>query len=69
MASPVELVLMWHMHQPEYRDYSTRDFRRPWVLLHAIKDYTDMAAHLEGSSAASGFVISVTGESIAETGI
>jgi alpha-amylase/alpha-mannosidase (GH57 family) len=47
MASPVELVLMWHMHQPEYRDYSTRDFRRPWVLLHAIKDYTDMAAHLE----------------------
>jgi alpha-amylase/alpha-mannosidase (GH57 family) len=47
MASPVELVLMWHMHQPEYRDYASREFRRPWVLLHAIKDYTDMAAHLE----------------------
>jgi alpha-amylase/alpha-mannosidase (GH57 family) len=38
---------MWHMHQPEYRDYATREFRRPWVLLHAIKDYTDMAGHLE----------------------
>ena len=47
MSAPVELVLMWHMHQPEYRDYATREFRRPWVLLHAIKDYTDMAAHLE----------------------
>jgi alpha-amylase/alpha-mannosidase (GH57 family) len=35
------------MHQPEYREYATREFRRPWVLLHAIKDYTDMAAHLE----------------------
>jgi alpha-amylase/alpha-mannosidase (GH57 family) len=47
MAGPIELVLMWHMHQPEYRDYATREFRRPWVYLHAIKDYTDMAAHLE----------------------
>src|SRR5258708_15833703 len=47
MSAPLELVLMWHMHQPEYRDYASREFRRPWVLLHAIKDYTDMAAHLE----------------------
>jgi alpha-amylase/alpha-mannosidase (GH57 family) len=47
MAAPLELVLMWHMHQPDYRDYATGEFRRPWVYLHAIKDYTDMAAHLE----------------------
>jgi alpha-amylase/alpha-mannosidase (GH57 family) len=47
MASPLELVLMWHMHQPDYRDYASRQFRRPWVYLHALKDYTDMAAHLE----------------------
>src|SRR5687768_3707287 len=47
MAAPLELVLMWHMHQPDYRDYASREFRRPWVYLHAIKDYTDMAAHLE----------------------
>jgi alpha-amylase/alpha-mannosidase (GH57 family) len=47
MSAPLALVLMWHMHQPDYRDYATRAFRRPWVYLHAIKDYTDMVAHLE----------------------
>ena len=44
---PVTLVLLWHMHQPEYRDYATGEFRQPWAYLHAIKDYTDMAWHLE----------------------
>ena len=47
MTAPLDLVLLWHMHQPDYRDYASREFRRPWVYLHAIKDYTDMAAHLE----------------------
>jgi alpha-amylase/alpha-mannosidase (GH57 family) len=47
MAAPLELVLMWHMHQPDYRDHASCEFRRPWVYLHAIKDYTDMAGHLE----------------------
>src|SRR5688572_3714889 len=47
MSAPLDLVLMWHMHQPDYRDYATRESRRPWVYLHAVKDYTDMAAHLE----------------------
>jgi alpha-amylase/alpha-mannosidase (GH57 family) len=42
-----DLVLLWHMHQPDYRDYSTGDFLLPWTYLHAIKDYTDMAYHLE----------------------
>lgn len=41
------VVLCWHMHQPEYRDLSNGAFTRPWTYLHAIKDYTDMAAHLE----------------------
>ena len=35
------------MHQPDYRDYVTKEFVLPWVYLHAIKDYTDMAYHLE----------------------
>ncbi|MBI4290265.1 MAG: glycoside hydrolase [Betaproteobacteria bacterium] len=35
------------MHQPEYRDGATGEFTMPWVYLHAIKDYTDMAWHLE----------------------
>ena len=44
---PLDLVLAWHMHQPDYRNYATGQFMLPWVYLHAIKDYTDMAGHLE----------------------
>jgi len=47
MQPPLDLVLVWHMHQPDYRDYATGEFTLPWVYLHAIKDYTDMAWHLE----------------------
>nr|HNH52685.1 glycoside hydrolase [Nitrosomonas sp.] len=43
----LNLILMWHMHQPDYRDHETGEFLLPWVYLHAIKDYTDMAYHLE----------------------
>ena len=43
----LDLVFLWHMHQPDYRDHATGEFRRPWTYLHALKDYTDMAAHLE----------------------
>ena len=43
----VDLVLVWHMHQPDYRDPLSGEYRQPSVYLHAIKDYTDMAAHLE----------------------
>ncbi len=47
MSKPIDLVFLWHMHQPDYRDHATGDFLLPWVYLHAIKDYTDMAYHLE----------------------
>jgi alpha-amylase/alpha-mannosidase (GH57 family) len=43
----LQLVLCWHMHQPQYRDAHDGSWRRPWTWLHGIKDYTDMAAHLE----------------------
>jgi len=43
----VKLVLCWHMHQPEYRDLQTGEFKLPWTYLHVIKDYVDMVAHLE----------------------
>lgn len=43
----LDLVLLWHMHQPDFRDCATGEYRLPWVYLHAIKDYSDMAAHLE----------------------
>lgn len=43
----LDLILCWHFHQPDYRDYATGEYRMPWTYLHAIKDYSDMAAHLE----------------------
>ncbi|MDO9393137.1 MAG: glycoside hydrolase, partial [Methylotenera sp.] len=41
------LNLYWHMHQPDYRDIVTNEYVLPWTYLHAIKDYSDMAFHLE----------------------
>jgi len=41
------LNLYWHMHQPDYRDLVTNEYVLPWTYLHAIKDYSDMAYHLE----------------------
>jgi len=38
------VALVWHMHQPEYRDPETGVSTLPWVRLHAAKDYADMAA-------------------------
>lgn len=43
----LRLVLCWHMHQPYYREGLDGYYRLPWVYLHGIKDYSDMAAHLE----------------------
>ena len=43
----LKVVLCWHMHQPHYRDGLDGLYRLPWVYLHAIKDYADMAWHLE----------------------
>jgi alpha-amylase/alpha-mannosidase (GH57 family) len=43
----INLVLCWHMHQPWYRQSQDGDYSLPWVYLHALKDYVDMAAHLE----------------------
>lgn len=50
MNRPLDLVFVWHMHQPDYRDSATGEFTMPWVYLHAIKDYSDMAWHLEQHS-------------------
>ncbi len=43
----LRVVLCWHMHQPQYRDLVTGESLRPWAYLHGIKDYVDMAVHLE----------------------
>jgi alpha-amylase/alpha-mannosidase (GH57 family) len=58
MASTQRLpvVLLWHMHQPQYRDAISDQYVLPWTYLHAIKDYTDMAAHLEANPSARAVV-------------
>ena len=43
----MQVVLLWHMHQPDYRVDGR--FLRPWVYLHALAGYTEMAAELESS--------------------
>jgi alpha-amylase/alpha-mannosidase (GH57 family) len=55
-AARLPVVLLWHMHQPQYRDAITGEYTLPWTYLHAIKDYTDMAAHLEANPAARAVV-------------
>ena len=50
------VVLLWHMHQPHYRDALSGQYILPWTYLHAIKDYVDMAAHLEANPGARAVV-------------
>lgn len=47
-ANPLYLSIIWHQHQPLYfKDPETGIYQKPWVRLHAAKDYVDMAAVLE----------------------
>jgi alpha-amylase/alpha-mannosidase (GH57 family) len=43
----IRLALLWHMHQPYYKDLATGLYRLPWTRLHALKDYYGMVAMLE----------------------
>ncbi len=43
----VHLMMLWHMHQPQYRDPASGDFVLPWTRLHALKDYWGMVRVLE----------------------
>ncbi len=45
--SGVNLVILWHMHQPQYRDPATGRYLLPWTRLHALKDYWGMVRVLE----------------------
>ena len=44
MSQPLYVSFLWHMHQPYYRDPLAGEYFLPWVYLHAVKDYYDMAA-------------------------
>lgn len=41
------LSIIYHMHQPYYRDLLTGQVELPWVRLHASKDYKDMVQILD----------------------
>ena len=44
---PINLAIIWHMHQPYYKDLVTGEYILPWVGLHGAKDYYDMVAILD----------------------
>lgn len=41
--APVQVILLWHQHQPGYGNPRAGRPVLPWVRLHATKDYLDMA--------------------------
>src|SRR5262245_54003071 len=43
-VSPLKVAFLWHQHQPLYRSPRTGRYSLPWVRLHGLKDYYDMAA-------------------------
>ena len=43
----LRIVLLWHMHQPFYKDLVSGEYRLPWVRLHALKDYYGMVKLLD----------------------
>ncbi len=56
------LTLLWHMHQPWYREGGSQESLMPWVFLHAIKDYAELPwiqSHFPGLKATYNLVPSL----------
>jgi alpha-amylase/alpha-mannosidase (GH57 family) len=43
----IRVAILWHMHQPFYKDLVSGEYRLPWVRLHALKDYYGMVKLLD----------------------
>ncbi len=43
----LRVVLLWHQHQPYYKNLVTGEYRLPWVRLHGLKDYYGMVKLLD----------------------
>src|ERR1044072_8191649 len=43
----LRIIVLWHQHQPFYKDLVTGEYRLPWVRLHALKDYYGMVKLLD----------------------
>ena len=41
------VAILWHMHQPFYKDLNTGEYQLPWTRMHALKDYYEIGrAHV-----------------------
>ena len=52
MPKPLDVVIVWHMHQPYYKDPLKNEYALPWTYLHGIKDYFDMPAIIDDTPGA-----------------
>src|SRR5205085_1171028 len=43
----LRVIVLWHQHQPFYKDLVTGQYRMPWVRLHGLKDYYGMVRLLD----------------------
>jgi alpha-amylase/alpha-mannosidase (GH57 family) len=43
----LRVIVLWHQHQPFYKDLVTGEYRLPWVRMHALKDYYGMVKLLD----------------------
>src|ERR1022692_298644 len=43
----LRFVVLWHQHQPFYKDLVTGQYRLPWTRLHGLKDYYGMVKLLD----------------------
>ncbi|MBI4609586.1 MAG: glycoside hydrolase [Candidatus Rokubacteria bacterium] len=43
MPGPLSVILLWHLHQPLYKDLVSGAYRLPWARLHGVGAYTTMA--------------------------
>jgi alpha-amylase/alpha-mannosidase (GH57 family) len=43
----LRVVVLWHQHQPFYKNLVTEEYRLPWVRMHALKDYYGMVKLLD----------------------
>lgn len=39
--APINLAIVWHMHQPLYWNRLTGEYELPWVRVHAVQEYID----------------------------
>ena len=43
----LRIAILWHMHQPYYKDLVSGEYRLPWVRMHGLKDYYGMVKLLD----------------------